>query len=49
VTEFQPEANQANEYSELGRKIIENTDFVIPKPLAMDELEAMVVKYGLMD
>ncbi|ADE84350.1 nitrogenase iron protein [Rhodobacter capsulatus] len=49
VTEFQPEANQAQEYRELGRKIIENEDFVIPKPLAMDELEAMVVKYGLMD
>ena len=49
VTQFQPEANQAREYRELGRKIIENEDFVIPKPLAMDELEAMVVKYGLMD
>ncbi|ABD90206.1 nitrogenase iron protein NifH [Rhodopseudomonas rhenobacensis] len=49
VTEFQPDANQAHEYKELGRKIIENTDFVIPKPMAMDELEAMVVKYGLMD
>ncbi|HEY0330869.1 MAG TPA: nitrogenase iron protein [Rhodopseudomonas sp.] len=49
VTEFQPDANQAHEYKELGRKIIENEDFVIPKPLAMDELEAMVVKYGLMD
>ncbi|RAP39512.1 nitrogenase iron protein [Rhodovulum viride] len=49
VTEFQPEANQAQEYRELGRKIIENDDFVIPKPLAMDELEAMVVKYGLVD
>jgi nitrogenase iron protein NifH len=49
VTEFQPDANQAHEYKELGRKIIENEDFVIPKPMAMDELEAMVVKYGLMD
>jgi nitrogenase iron protein NifH len=49
VTEFQPDANQAHEYSELGRKIMENEDFVIPKPMAMDELEAMVVKYGLMD
>jgi hypothetical protein len=23
--------------------------FVIPKPLTMDELEAMVVKYGIAD
>jgi len=47
VTEFDPAENQANEYSELARKIIENQDFVIPKPLTMDQLEEMVVKYGL--
>lgn len=49
VTEFDSECDQAAEYSELGRKIIENTNFVIPKPLTMDQLEEMVVKYGLMD
>ena len=49
VTEFDPTENQALEYSELARKIIENEDFVIPKPLTMDQLEEMVVKYGLAD
>ncbi|MDD2468371.1 MAG: nitrogenase reductase, partial [Desulfobulbus sp.] len=49
VTEYDPTENQALEYSELGRKIIENDNFVIPKPLMMEELEAMVVKYGLAD
>jgi nitrogenase iron protein NifH len=49
VTEFDPAENQAQEYSELARKIIENQDFVIPKPLTMDQLEEMVVKYGLAD
>ncbi|EGV29506.1 Nitrogenase iron protein [Thiorhodococcus drewsii AZ1] len=49
VTEFNPEENQAREYSELGRKIIENEDLVIPNPLSMEQLEDMVVKYGLMD
>ena len=49
VTEFGPAENQAFEYSELGRKIIENEDFVIPRPLTMDQLESMVVKYGLSD
>jgi len=49
VTEFDPEENQAFEYRELGRKIIENEDFVIPRPLTMDQLESMVVKYGLAD
>jgi len=49
VVEFDPDCNQAHEYGELARKIIENTNFVIPKPLTMDELEAMVVKYGMTD
>jgi len=49
VTEFAPTENQALEYSELARKIIENEDFVIPKPLTMDQLEEMVVKYGMAD
>jgi len=49
VTEYDASANQASEYSELARKIIENKSFVVPKPLTMDELEAMVVKYGIED
>ncbi|EGW37575.1 nitrogenase iron protein [Desulfosporosinus sp. OT] len=49
VVEFDPEENQAHEYGELARRIIENKNFVIPKPMTMDELEAMVVKYGLAD
>ena len=49
VTEFDPAADQALEYKQLGAAIIDNKDFVIPKPLTMDELEKMVVKYGLMD
>jgi nitrogenase iron protein NifH len=49
VIEYDPECNQAHEYSELARKIIENTNFVVPKPLSMPELEAMVVKYGISD
>mgnify|MGYP000862253877 FL=1 len=49
VIEFDPECNQAKEYGELARKIIENEMLVVPKPLSMDELEAMVVKYGISD
>ena len=49
VTEYDATENQALEYSELGRKIIENKNFVIPKPMTMDELESMVVKYGIAD
>jgi nitrogenase iron protein NifH len=29
--------------------IMENEDLVIPTPMTMDELEAMVVKYGISD
>jgi nitrogenase iron protein NifH len=49
VTEYDPNENQAQEYSALADKIIHNEMFVIPKPLTMDELEAMVVKYGIAD
>jgi nitrogenase iron protein NifH len=49
VIEYDAECNQAHEYSELARKIIENTDFVIPTPMSMDQLEQMVVSYGIPD
>ena len=49
VTEWDPNENQSQEYSALADKIIHNEMFVIPKPLTMDELESMVVKYGIAD
>ncbi len=49
VTEYDETQNQAKEYSELAEKIINNQNFVIPQPLSMDQLEAMVVKYGISD
>lgn len=49
VIEFDEECNQANEYKTLADKIINNENFVIPKPMTMDELEELVVKYGLID
>ncbi|MDR2759835.1 MAG: nitrogenase reductase, partial [Spirochaetaceae bacterium] len=49
MIEFDAEENQAKDYGEPARKIIENKDFVIPQPLTMDELEKMVVKYGIAD
>jgi nitrogenase iron protein NifH len=49
VTEYDETQNQAKEYSTLAQKIIDNKNFVIPKPLSMDQLESMVVKYGLSD
>jgi nitrogenase iron protein NifH len=49
VVEYDSDCNQARQYGELARKIIENEMFVIPKPLSMDALEQMVLRYGLMD
>lgn len=49
VVEFNEECNQANEYKTLAEKIISNEHFVIPQPMTMDELEDLVVKYGLID
>ena len=47
VIEYAPEAAQADEYRTLARKIDANTMFVIPTPLTMEDLEDLLVKYGL--
>jgi len=47
VIEFDPSAAQADEYRALARAIDGNERFVIPKPLSTDELEALVIKYGV--
>ena len=47
VTEFDPECNQAQEYKKLAEKIINNDNFVIPEPMSMDEMEKLVIDYGL--
>lgn len=49
VTQFASDSAQARVYRELAGKIIDNTHFVIPTPMSMDELEQLVVKYGLVD
>ncbi|MBZ9570704.1 nitrogenase iron protein [Methanobrevibacter sp. TMH8] len=49
VVDFDEGCNQANEYSELAGKIIGNENFVIPKPLSMEELEELVVEFGILD
>ncbi|MDK2789559.1 MAG: nitrogenase iron protein NifH [Methanothermococcus sp.] len=49
VIEFDPECNQAKEYRTLAKNIDENDELVKPTPMTMDELEELVVKYGLID
>jgi nitrogenase iron protein len=47
VIEWNPDAPQADQYRQLARAIDANNQFVIPKPLAMDNLEHLLIDYGL--
>ncbi|MGE4294546.1 MAG: nitrogenase iron protein [Campylobacterales bacterium] len=47
VVEYSANADQAREYKELARKIIANDLKVIPTPLPMDELENLLMEFGI--
>jgi nitrogenase iron protein NifH len=47
VIEYDPTATQADEYRTLAKKIIENKKLVIPTPLTMDELENLLMEFGI--
>jgi nitrogenase iron protein NifH len=47
VIEYSPEHKQAQEYRDLARKIAENKMFVVPKPLQMEELEGLLMEFGI--
>ena len=49
VIEYDPTHKQADEYRALARKIVENKKFVIPTPITMDELEALLMEFGIME
>ena len=49
VIDFDPEAQQAEEYRTLARNIENNTNFVIPKPLTQERLEEILMEYGVID
>ena len=49
VVEYDPTAKQADEYRELARKINDNKNLVIPTPITMDELEELLMEFGIMD
>jgi nitrogenase iron protein NifH len=49
VIEYDPSAKQAGEYRALAQKIIDNDKFVIPEPCSMDELEDLLMEFGIME
>ena len=49
VIEYDPKAKQADEYRQLATKIMNNTKLVIPTPITMDQLEDLLMKFGIME
>ncbi|MCW5198639.1 nitrogenase reductase, partial [Desulfobulbus sp. F3] len=49
VIEWKPDAKQADMYRGLAKSIDENKKFVIPKPLEIEELEKLLMDYGLLN
>ncbi len=47
VIDYDPEHCQANEYRALAKKIDENEMFVVPKPLKIEELEKLLINFGI--
>jgi nitrogenase iron protein NifH len=49
VIEYSPEHKQAEEYRTLARKIVDNKMMVVPKPLTMEELEELLMEFGIIE
>jgi nitrogenase iron protein NifH len=49
VIEWNPEATQADHYRNLAKAIDANEMFVIPTPLEIEDLEQLLMDYGLLD
>ncbi len=48
VIQFAPDHPQAQEYRDLGDKIVNNDKLTIPTPINNDELEELLINYGLL-
>jgi nitrogenase iron protein NifH len=49
VIQYNDKHPQADEYRALAKKIDENRKLVVPTPLTMDELEELLITYGIME
>ena len=49
MIDYAPNHPQADEYRALAKKIADNKNFVIPTPITMDELEKLLMDYGIME
>jgi nitrogenase iron protein NifH len=49
VIEYDPNCTQADEYRALAQKIINNRKLVVPTPITMDELEELLMEFGVLE
>jgi nitrogenase iron protein NifH len=49
VIEYDPKCQQADEYRALAQKIINNRKLVVPTPITMDELEELLMEFGVLE
>ncbi len=49
VIEHESKCEQADVYRQLAQSIINNEKFVVPEPMEMDELENMMMEFGILD
>ena len=47
VIDYEPSHNQAGEYRSLAQKIHDNEAFVVPNPLEIEELEKLLIDFGI--
>ncbi|MMZ68275.1 Nitrogenase iron protein [compost metagenome] len=49
VAQYAPEHAQANEYEILAGKILHNDMLTIPTPISMEELEDLLINFGVIE
>jgi nitrogenase iron protein NifH len=49
MVEYDPKHKQADEYRQLANKIVNNPNLVIPTPIEMEELEDLLMEFGIME
>ncbi|HEY5957395.1 MAG TPA: nitrogenase iron protein [Polyangiaceae bacterium] len=49
VIEYSPAHKQAEEYRQLAKKMCDNKNLVIPTPLQMEELEDLLMEFGIIE
>src|SRR5574343_1582424 len=49
VIEYDPTHKQADQYRQLAQKVLNNTMLVIPTPIEMEQLEDLLMEFGIME